>query len=385
MPYRHTARRGRAILLWAAAFFVAVQFGLGLVVDQVWTDVRDPEYAGKLRLFRELRTRDPDAPLIAALGSSRTQLGLQAGRLRPTVDGRRAVVYNFARSACGPTLQLLTLRRLLADRARPDRLLVEVMPPFYNRRPGRLLDEKDLDTSLLRADELARACRYARQPAQLAWGWARSRGLTCYNRRVEMARQLFPGQWGPRPEADPENGWFAPHTEVTPEQRERYTAFALDSYRDAAADFRPDPRPVRALHDLLALCRQNRIPVVLIVPPEGPRFRALYAPAALPVIRAFLADLRRESGTTVIDARDWMAEDDFWDSHHLLPSGARAYTDRLARELETAWAARVGPADGLSPVSFHAIPGVPRRRRPSRRPAPAARREPGRWSPPCRR
>ncbi len=234
----------------------------------------------------------------------------------------------------------MTLRRLLADRVRPDRLLVEVMPPFYNRQRGRLLDEKDLDASLLRGDELARACRYARRPAELVWGWARSRGLTCYNRRVEMVRQLSPEQWGRRPEVDPENGWFAAHTKVTPEQRERYTAFALDSYRDAVADFRLDPRPVRALHDLLALCRQNRIPVVLIVPPEGPRFRALYAPAALPVIRAFLADLRSEWGTPVIDAREWMAEDDFWDSHHLLPSGARAYTDRLARELETAWAAR---------------------------------------------
>lgn len=340
MSHRSSARRGRAILLWAAAFFVALQFGLGLVVDQVWTDVRDPEYAGRLRQFRELRAREPDAPLVAALGSSRTQLGLQAGRLRPTVDGRRSVAYNFARSACGPTLQLLTLRRLLADRMRPDRLLVEVMPPFYNRRPGRLLDEKDLDSSLLRADELARTCRYARQPAQLAWAWGRSRGLTCYNRRAELVRQLSPEEWTRRPAADPDNGWSAPHAEVTPEQRERYTTFALDSYRDAVAEFRLDPRPVRALHDLLVLCRQNRIPVVLIVPPEGPRFRALYAPAAFPVIRAWLADLRREWGTPVIDARCWMVEDDFWDSHHLLPAGARAYTDRLAQKLDTVWAAR---------------------------------------------
>ena len=150
---------------------------------------------------------------------------------------------------------------------------------------------------------------------------------------------MSPEEWARRPAADPDNGWSAPHTEVTPEQRERYTNFALDSYRDAVADFRLDPRPVQALHDLLVLCRQNRIPVVLIVPPEGPRFRALYAPAAFPVVRDWLADLRREWGTPVIDARDWMAEDDFWDSHHLLPSGARAYTDRLAQELETAWAA----------------------------------------------
>ena len=340
MPHRLSARRGRSILFWAAAFFVLTQFGLGLVVDQFWTDVRDPEYAGKLRQFRELRRREPDAPLVAALGSSRTQLGLQASRIRTTVDGRRAIVYNFARPACGPTIQLVTLRRLLADRVRPDRLLVEVMPPFYNRQRGRLLDEKFLNETILRADELARACRYAWQPSQLVWGWARSRGLTSYNRRAEITRQLSPEDWGRRPEVDPAYGCLTEFTVVTPEQREHYTALVLDAYRNAVADFRTDPRPVRALHDLLALCRQNRIPVVLIVPPEGPRFRALYAPAALPVIDAFLDDLRKEWKTPVINAREWMAEDDFWDSHHLLPSGARAYTDRLARELETAWAAR---------------------------------------------
>jgi hypothetical protein len=336
MPHRYFARRGRAKLLWSLAAFLAVQFGLGLLIDQVWTDVRDPEYATKLRQFREARARarTPDAPLVIALGSSRTQLGLQAGRLRPTVGGRPAVVYNFARSACGPTLQLLTLRRLLADRVRPDRLLVEVMPPFYNRQRGRLVDEKDLDATLLRGDELARACRYVKEPMRPAWTWGLARGLPCYGRRAELIRQ-WPLDEGPG--VDPDNGWFAPHTEVTPGQRKRYTAFAHDSYRDAVSAFRLDPRPVRALHDLLALCRRDAVPVVLIVPPEGTPFRALYDPAAFPVIDAFLAGLRREWGTPVIDARTWIADDDFWDGHHLLPSGARAFTDRLAGELEAAW------------------------------------------------
>ena len=56
-----------------------------------------------------------------------------------------------------------------------------------------------------------------------------------------------------------------------------------------------------------------------------------------------LADLRREWGVPVIDARDWVADKDLWDTHHLLPEGAEVYTDRLGRELEPAWAAGEAP------------------------------------------
>jgi hypothetical protein len=43
---------------------------------------------------------------------------------------------------------------------------------------------------------------------------------------------------------------------------------------------------------------------------------------------------RRECdyGLPVIDAREWMGEEDFIDGHHLLPDGAAAFTRRFGAE-----------------------------------------------------
>jgi hypothetical protein len=42
--------------------------------------------------------------------------------------------------------------------------------------------------------------------------------------------------------------------------------------------------------------------------------------------------LTRKYGTPVINARDWLGEDDFLDSHHLLVEAAGKFTHRLAEE-----------------------------------------------------
>jgi hypothetical protein len=348
MLQRRFIRHGRAYLLWSLAGFVVVQLVLGILIDQAWPAVRDPEYANKLRQFRELRAEEPDAPLVVALGSSRTLLGLQAANLRLTAAGRPALVYNFARPGCGPVLQLLTLRRLLADGVRPGRALVEVMPAFLNRRQGRLLEEKDLDGAVLQAPELVRACRFANQPWLLVKNWALGRALPCYRYGVELEQEL-PIET-PRTGVDPNRGWRPHHTEVTPEERNFYTDLAKNQYDDKLTDFHLAAKPVQALHELLALCRRNGIEVAFVVTPEGTPFRALYDSAALPVIDAFLADLRRDWRAPVIDARDWIADEEFFDAHHLLPSGAQHFTDRLGTELEAAWAAPSpvvpSPSDG---------------------------------------
>jgi len=35
----------------------------------------------------------------------------------------------------------------------------------------------------------------------------------------------------------------------------------------------------------------------------------------------------------VTDARGWLPDDDFYDSHHMFAAGAEAFTDRLTREV----------------------------------------------------
>jgi hypothetical protein len=67
--------------------------------------------------------------------------------------------------------------------------------------------------------------------------------------------------------------------------------------------------------------------------PEGPTFRSWYPQSAWDQVEAYLAELRRRYGVTIIRAREWFPEDEaFTDSHHMRPETAAAFTQRLAAE-----------------------------------------------------
>jgi hypothetical protein len=66
--------------------------------------------------------------------------------------------------------------------------------------------------------------------------------------------------------------------------------------------------------------------------PESAEFRSWYPPEMLAAIDRFVAELSAEFGVPIVDARGWIADAEFSDGHHLLPSGAAVFTDRLARE-----------------------------------------------------
>ena len=63
---------------------------------------------------RALVAHEPDAALVAMVGSSRTDGAFQAGRLRglPGPDGRRLLAYNLGVPAAGPLREWLYLRHL---------------------------------------------------------------------------------------------------------------------------------------------------------------------------------------------------------------------------------------------------------------------------------
>ena len=52
-------------------------------------------------------------------------------------------------------------------------------------------------------------------------------------------------------------------------------------------------------------------------------------------VDAYIASVAAEFGVPILDARLWLEEDDFYDSHHVLKRGADKFTVRFARELPT--------------------------------------------------
>src|SRR5262249_33215294 len=129
-----------------------------------------------------------------------------------------------------------------------------------------------------------------------------------------------------------ETGWTESPLPDTPAVRTRVTAAEQRNYTALLDGYRLDQRPAAALDAILKLCRTERLPAALRVRPEGPAFRRLYSPGAWAQVEALLADLSRRHGVPIINAREWMSEDDFLDAHHLASSGAAVFSERLARE-----------------------------------------------------
>ncbi len=337
MPARHLARTARRRLLWLLAGFALCQAVLAVAID-VWLDqVRDPEYTAKLARLKARLAEAPGRPLVLVLGTSRTAYALDGASLSVPAAGQHPVVFNFGIMGCGPLLQLATLHRLLDAGIRPDLLYAEVMPALLVASEGRALEEKMLDAARLRAGEVIALLPYYREPHRPVFGWGLGRLLPCYRHPAELRALAGLGNpaWGGAadyPGPLDGHGWHPRPDDISPEERQRATAMALGQYDAFCASPQVAAEPVRALEALLERCRREGIPVELVLMPEGKAFRALYTPEITTALKGLFARLQERWGVTIVNARDWVDDAGFWDTHHMLVSGARQFTEHFGRE-----------------------------------------------------
>jgi hypothetical protein len=348
-PRRRFARRAALILLCCSFLFFLGQIAIGYGVEHSWPSVRDPEFASKRKRLADLQNTAPDQPLILFLGSSRTDMGVCAGQLRPETHGQSATVFNFGMSGAGPMLESTCLHRLLADGVRPNLLILEILPPTLNQPNVKPVEEDWLDGSRLRSSEVTYLRRYHSNTGHLQRGWSKARMLPCVWQRHGLRTSLLGESADTAPEAERIRGTtdrfgWTPFClpEVTPERHSTSSAFAQRQYRDAFGDFRLAAGPALALEEMLILCRQKDIPVALLLMPESSAFRDLYSPVMSTGIDEFLQDLCGRFDLPLVDAREWLADEVFWDSNHLLPRGAEAFTNRFQTESLRTLTDRVG-------------------------------------------
>jgi hypothetical protein len=332
---RRKSVRCRAELAWALAGIIVGHLALGLVVECLSPAARDPEFTLLEEKLRERRSVEPHRPLVLALGSSRTVMGLQAARLSKTSGG--PLVFNFGIPGAGPLTQRVVLERLLEKGYRPNLVLVEVLPSFFSRRAGCPLEERLLDTARLTWPEVAELRPFYERIDKLLWPWIRGRACPTWRHQAELQDELGLALLvkDPADSAKPSrdsHGWQPALIDDTPAERERRTRFALDQYGRSNRDPTLGRHAIRAVRELLERCRELGIEAALVVPPEASVFRDSYVKELLDGVDGLLADLSREFGVPVHDARRWVADDGFWDAHHLLPRGADVFTERLARE-----------------------------------------------------
>src|SRR5262245_2825844 len=96
-------RTARAIIIWGAVAFVAVQAVVAASADVLAPEVYDPEYAARLARLQTRRAEHPDRPLLLLLGSSRTGQLFRPEQMPPFADaaGRMVLPFNFSRNGGG--------------------------------------------------------------------------------------------------------------------------------------------------------------------------------------------------------------------------------------------------------------------------------------------
>lgn len=335
MRRRQQAARAFRAILWGVCLALFIQITWAVALEVGPTERIDPEYAERQRLLLTRLEERPGRPLVLALGSSRTILGLRAGRMTEALTDPPATVFNFGLTGAGPLTQQIVLRRWHARGIRPDVVLIEVLPPFFNAPGGPGVEAFWLKGNRLRACEVATVWPYHARGKRMLTEWGRSRLLTSERNRSRLRASLgleLPGDVTERTFIEDGFGWLGKDMgPIGHADRQRLLAQSHSQYRDAFGPFQPAAVQVRTLREILADCRTHGIPAALYVMPESPSFRAFYPTEQVRDFGVFLDALAREEGVPVVDARAWVGEDGFWDGHHLLPDGAAVFTDRLER------------------------------------------------------
>lgn len=338
-PTRHRyRRRARTVVATSFAFFAAMQIGLLLAIEFVWPVPRDPLYGRKLRQLDErLAEAPPDSLLVLLLGSSRVFNGVDANTLERELGaavGRPVTVYNFGLSAAGPLTEMIVLNRLLSAGIKPDLVLVELFPAMMTDHQP-LLEADAIATSRLWHCDLSLLRRCDASFAGVWQAWWRRALTPCHTYRYGLlgafsTAWLPAAGWGTAYAPIDPKGWQCIDAEACPpESRPGAVLVARVKYRPALDDFRLGTG-ARAMQETLQLCRRERIRAALVVMPEGKDFQSWYSPHARASLAAFAERLAADQRVPVIDARSWMPDSEFFDSHHLLTGGAVRFSQRLS-------------------------------------------------------
>jgi hypothetical protein len=332
---RTQRRRSAAVVLWALGLLAAAHVAWSLLGET--PALRDPEYGARLKHLQHRIRQAPDRPLVVGLGSSRLLTGLAADDLPPDRT-TGPLFFNMGITAAGPVNELIMLRRLLRDGIRPRGMIVEVLPRSLCFYPGdpRIQETVSAQRRTWKDHDLLPAAE--ERLCFLDWlvpPWS--------DMRFGLMHYLAPG-WvstGKRLEsyATTAHGWMPINDQPTVEQRARSLAQDHDEYaatlRFAAINAKAD----QVLHMLFDECRRNHIEVLaLISMPESSEFRSWYGPGTRQALVSYLTGLCEEQGACYVNAAEWIADGCFFDGHHLLVRGAKAFTARLWREVLQPWA-----------------------------------------------
>jgi hypothetical protein len=236
-------------------------------------------------------------------------------------------------------MELWYLRRLLADGIRPDWILAEVWPP-YLYQSGAWAEENRIHAARLLHRDLAVLSRYSTKSGRLCRTWYKGQIQPWLTHRIFLLNLYAPDWLPPNQRLDPSWkgldrwGWLAtPEGEPDAATRQQLFSRGRQMLAPALEHFQVGEASNRALRELVALCRQERIGVVLIFLPEASQCRSWYPPAAQTQVDEYLHGLSKESAVPVVNARQWIPDRQFLDGYHLTTNGAASFSEQLEQRV----------------------------------------------------
>jgi hypothetical protein len=341
----HRQRRGQAAVLWALGSFLALQAVFHYPLGRICPQVRDAEYGGKLQGIRaHVAEAAPGQPLVIALGSSMTAMAFAPDALtccRPHVpDG--ATAYNFAVNASGNVVQLLCLRRLLAEGIRPDLVLVEASPYFLFLKSNRAQKGELFPDLRLLPGDFAVLARYDER-GDRRQGWLSHQLVPWVAYRHNLQNWLLPKWVHPAKRYNylwlytDSWGWERfPDITINRTRRAFCLPDGIERTRRATRALCAQPTSAAMMHaieEVVETCCGEGITAVVVRPPMASFARATYAAAIGETLDHHYRGLAERTGVRIVNAEDWLTDREMMDGYHVAPHGAAAFTRRLEREV----------------------------------------------------
>ncbi len=335
-------KAARAVIV-AAIAFVAGQAGLWAALETVRPEWRDPEYGWRLKAVKMLDRTRGERPMILAFGSSRTQMGFSPNDLGLGDGARTPLVYNFGQSGSGPIQVWLNLRRVLDAGVKPNAVLVEIMPATLAYRGTSETFFHDT-VSRLGSCDLDRLSAYGRSSFEFRERWLSNRVVPWYSQRFLLLSHWQPTllHWKQRIDFQwrlmDSRGWaHFPFEAIDDGFRAEQSAHSREQYESKLRNWDVSEISDRILRDMAGLCKREGIEFAFYRMPEGNSFRDWMGPAGREKLTSYLDRLSNELSVPVFDASAWLPDDAFTDGHHLLPNGARRFSERFGREVLSRW------------------------------------------------
>jgi hypothetical protein len=328
--------------VWSGAFaFAALTAALGVAVETVKPEWRDPEFGYRFNRIKRWRAEAPDRPLVVLIGSSRTQMAVNPVAMGfPDAPGS-PLVYNLGYRAAPPVGAYLHLSRLLDAGIKPRAVLVQLAPAELGTTgEGQL---RVMDDRLELAD-LGRLAPYVKNPWVFRKHWAAARLNPWTTHHTPILGDLLPswctpGQTGVlRPEASMMNAHgYVPCLIQYPEADRPRILADIRHKHDGINHLPLRPTARRVFRDLVERCHSEGIAVAFFWAPESPEFRSWYRPEAAKNAAGTEEFIRQKLGCEVFPGPVHLAEGDFADGYHLLRPGAEKYSRWLAEQHLKPW------------------------------------------------